>query len=132
MIKIVVVCASDFALAFLSAAALGTELTPILPLDSPTVIGSSEPFPGGVWSPTNLLDGKPQTEFAVKSQGVGTHVDFDFGKPVVEVHMTDIHAGGAKPLNLLDDVRVGQVSGLKEGSYAEGLRRLVRYIAGDR
>ena len=75
-----------FAIVLLTAAALparGTDLTPILPLDPPAVIGSSTVFPGGGWEPANLLDGNLQTEFAVAGQGVGTHVDFDFRKPVV-------------------------------------------------
>ncbi len=64
------------------AAAQGTEFTPILPLDPPAIIGSSEAFPGSGFVPAHLLDGNLQTEYAAASQGVGTHVDFDFGKPV--------------------------------------------------
>ena len=74
-----------FAIAVLTAAAppaRGAGLTPLLPLDPPTIIGTSKVFPGGGFEPANLLDGKLQTEFAVAGQGVGTHVDFDFGKPV--------------------------------------------------
>jgi 3-dehydroquinate dehydratase-2 len=53
----------------------------------------------------------------------------DLGKPVIEVHMSDIAKTGVnKKVNVLDDVRVGQVTGLKEESYYEGLRRLVAYI----
>lgn len=53
----------------------------------------------------------------------------DFGKPVVEVHMSDIHATGInKSVNVLEDVRVAQVVGLREGSYYEGLRQLVAYV----
>jgi 3-dehydroquinate dehydratase II len=53
----------------------------------------------------------------------------DLKKPAMEVHMSDIHAsGGEKQVNLLDDVRVGQVTGLKEESYYEGLKRLVHLI----
>jgi 3-dehydroquinate dehydratase-2 len=53
----------------------------------------------------------------------------DLDKPVMEVHMSDIAKTGVnKKVNILDDVRVGQITGLKEGSYYEGLRRLVKYI----
>jgi 3-dehydroquinate dehydratase-2 len=53
----------------------------------------------------------------------------DLGKPVVEVHMSDIGQTGVnKQVNVLDDVRVDQVTGLKEGSYYEGFKRLVAYI----
>ena len=59
-----------------------SEFTPILPLDPPKVVGSSKPFATGSWQPGRLVDGNPQTEFASASEGVGTHVDFDFGKAV--------------------------------------------------
>ena len=74
-----------FTIALLTAAApaRGTELTPILPLDPPAIIGSSAAFPGGGFEPAHLLDDTLQTEYAAASQGVGTHVDFDFGKPVM-------------------------------------------------
>jgi 3-dehydroquinate dehydratase-2 len=53
----------------------------------------------------------------------------DLNKPVVEVHMSDIDKTGVnKKVNVLDDVRIGQVTGLKEESYYEGFKRLVEYI----
>ena len=53
----------------------------------------------------------------------------DLNKPVMEVHMSDIHRTGVNPkVNILDDVRIGQVTGLKEKSYYEGLKQLTRYI----
>lgn len=53
----------------------------------------------------------------------------DLNKPVVEVHMSDIGRTGVnQKVNVLDDVRVSQVTGLKEGSYYEGLKQLVRHI----
>ncbi|MCL5098999.1 MAG: 3-dehydroquinate dehydratase [Candidatus Omnitrophica bacterium] len=53
----------------------------------------------------------------------------DLNKPVVEVHMSDINRTGVnQKVNVLDDVRVGQVTGQKEGSYYEGLKKLVQYI----
>jgi 3-dehydroquinate dehydratase-2 len=53
----------------------------------------------------------------------------DLNKPVMEAHMSDIGRTGVnQKVNVLDDVRVGQVTGLKEGSYYEGLRQLVQQL----
>lgn len=53
----------------------------------------------------------------------------DLAKPVMEIHMSDIGKTGVnQKVNVLDDVRVGQVTGLKENSYYEGLRQLVQYL----
>jgi len=53
----------------------------------------------------------------------------DHGKPVVEIHMSDIDKTGVnKKVNVLDDVRIDQVTGLKEQSYYEGLKKLVEFI----
>lgn len=53
----------------------------------------------------------------------------DLNKPVVEVHMSDIHKTGIrKKVNVLDYVRVAQVTGLKEKSYYVGLKKLVEYL----
>jgi 3-dehydroquinate dehydratase-2 len=53
----------------------------------------------------------------------------DLNKPVIEVHMSDIHRTGVNPkVNVLDDVRVGQVTGKKEASYYEGLKQLVQHL----
>ena len=53
----------------------------------------------------------------------------DLGKPVIEVHMSDIHRTGInQAVNVLDDVRVDQVVGLKERSYYQALARLVQYL----
>jgi len=53
----------------------------------------------------------------------------DHSKPVMEIHMSDINKTGVnKKVNILDDVRVGQVTGLKEGSYYEGLKQLINFI----
>jgi 3-dehydroquinate dehydratase len=47
----------------------------------------------------------------------------------MEVHMSDIKKTGVNlQVNVLDDVRIGQVTGRKEDSYYEGLRQLVQYI----
>jgi 3-dehydroquinate dehydratase-2 len=53
----------------------------------------------------------------------------DLGKPVIEVHMSDIHRTGInQAVNVLDDVRVDQVVGLKERSYYQALAKLVQYL----
>jgi 3-dehydroquinate dehydratase II len=53
----------------------------------------------------------------------------DLGKPVIEVHMSDIHRLGINTaVNVLDDVRLDQVVGLKEKSYYEAFEKLVRYL----
>ena len=52
----------------------------------------------------------------------------DHGKPVMEIHMSDINKTGVnKRVNVLEDIRVGQVTGLKEESYLEGLKRLINF-----
>jgi 3-dehydroquinate dehydratase II len=57
----------------------------------------------------------------------------DMNKPVMEVHMSDIGRTGVnQKVNVLDDVRVGQVTGLKEGSYYEGLKQLVQHLKENR
>ena len=53
----------------------------------------------------------------------------DLSKPVMEVHMSDVNRTGInQKVNILDDVRVGQVTGQKEASYYEGLKQLTQYI----
>src|SRR3989339_1237721 len=52
----------------------------------------------------------------------------DHGKPVMEIHMSDINKTGVnKKVNVLEDIRIGQVTGLKEESYFEGLKQLVSF-----
>ena len=53
----------------------------------------------------------------------------DLNKPVMEVHMSDINKTGVnKKVNVLEDIRIGQVTGLKEESYFEGLKQLISFI----
>ena len=53
----------------------------------------------------------------------------DLDKPVMEVHMSNINKTGVnKKINILDDVRIGQITGLKEDSYSEGLKKLTKFI----
>jgi 3-dehydroquinate dehydratase II len=53
----------------------------------------------------------------------------DLGKPTIEVHMSDINKTGINTsVNVLEDVRIDQVVGLKEKSYYKALRKLVHYL----
>ena len=53
----------------------------------------------------------------------------DMGKPLIEVHMSDIHRLGVNTaVNVLEDVRFDQVVGLKEHSYYEALKKLSTYL----
>ena len=54
----------------------------------------------------------------------------DHGKPLVEVHMSDINKTGVnKNVNVLENIRLCQVVGLKEKSYFVGLERLISYLS---
>ncbi len=53
----------------------------------------------------------------------------DLNKPVIEVHMSNISKTGVNlSVNVLEDVRIDQVVGLKEGSYYEALKKLIMYL----
>jgi 3-dehydroquinate dehydratase II len=53
----------------------------------------------------------------------------DLGKPVIEVHMSDIHKTGVNTaVNVFDDVRLEQIFGLKEHSYYKALTTLISYL----
>jgi 3-dehydroquinate dehydratase-2 len=53
----------------------------------------------------------------------------DLDKPVIEVHMSNISKTGVNlSVNVLEDVRIDQVVGLKEGSYYEALKKLIMYL----
>ena len=53
----------------------------------------------------------------------------DLNKPVMEIHMSDIGRTGVNPkVNVLDDVRIGQVTGRKAGSYYDGQKQLVQHL----
>jgi 3-dehydroquinate dehydratase-2 len=54
----------------------------------------------------------------------------DLDKPVIEVHMSNISKTGVNlSINVLEDVRIDQVVGLKEGSYYEALKKLITYLS---
>ena len=53
----------------------------------------------------------------------------DLGKPTIEVHLSDIHKTGVNTsVNVLEDVRIDQIVGLKEQSYYVALKRLINYL----
>jgi len=53
----------------------------------------------------------------------------DHSKPLMEIHMSDINKTGVnKKINILDDIRIGQITGLKEKSYYVGLLKLINYL----
>jgi 3-dehydroquinate dehydratase-2 len=53
----------------------------------------------------------------------------DCGLPVVEVHLSDIHAREEwRKISVISDVAIKQISGLKTQSYLLGLEALVKYI----
>ena len=53
----------------------------------------------------------------------------DLGKPIFEVHMSDIDRMGInRSVNVLEDIRIDQIAGLKEKSYYEALEKLIKYL----
>ena len=57
----------------------------------------------------------------------------DAGLPVVEVHLSDIHAReGWRQKSVIADVAIKQVSGLKTQSYLLGLEALVNHIRSEK
>lgn len=53
----------------------------------------------------------------------------DLHKPVMEVHMSSINKTGVnKSVNVLEDIRIDLVAGLKENSYYIGLNKLIKYL----
>ena len=53
----------------------------------------------------------------------------DLGKPTIEIHMSDIHKTGINTsVNVLEDIRIEQIVGLKEQSYYEALKKLINYL----
>jgi 3-dehydroquinate dehydratase-2 len=53
----------------------------------------------------------------------------DAGLPVVEVHLSDIHAREKwRKISVISDIVIKQISGLKTKSYLSGLEALVEHI----
>ena len=51
-------------------------------LSPPQILTNAEPYPGGQYAATNLVDGVRTTEYASNGKGTNTFLDFDFGHPV--------------------------------------------------
>ena len=71
-------CGSDCA----AEPGLPTGYTRLEPLRAPKIVTSAEAYPGGNHDVTNILDGKPQTEYSSNGKGTNTFIEFDFGAPV--------------------------------------------------
>lgn len=57
----------------------------------------------------------------------------DAGLPVVEVHLSDIHAREKwRQISVISDVVIKQVSGLKTQSYLLGLEALIKHIRSEK
>jgi len=63
--------------------ALLPEVQPLRPVQGVRVISAAEQYPGGRYSPGNLVDGKVKTEYSSKSLGTDTFVLFEFERPEV-------------------------------------------------
>jgi len=78
----------------------------------------------------------PKADGILINPGALTHYGYslhdalvDAGLPVVEVHLSDIHAReGWRKISVIADVAIKQVSGLKTQSYLLGLEALVENI----
>ena len=58
------------------------QFTRLAALPVPKIVAAAEEFPGGNFSASHLLDGRPSTEYATNGRGTNTFVEFDFGTPV--------------------------------------------------
>ena len=65
----------------ISAAA--ERFTPLAPVPSLRIIGSSEEFPGGRYQVTNMIDGRGESEYSSSGKGTETFISFDFGQPTL-------------------------------------------------
>jgi 3-dehydroquinate dehydratase-2 len=78
----------------------------------------------------------PQADGILINPGALTHYGYslhdallDSGLPVVEVHLSDIHAREKwRKISVIADVVIKQISGLKTQSYLLGLEALVSHI----
>ena len=53
----------------------------LVPLPPPTIVASSEEYPGGHYRAANLIDGLTKTEYSSHAKGTETFLEFDFGQP---------------------------------------------------
>ena len=58
-----------------------SNYTRLEPLPAPTVVASSEAYPGGRYEVGNIIDGNPGTEYSSNGKGTNTFIEFDFGVP---------------------------------------------------
>lgn len=81
---------------------------------------------------TNGADGILINPGALTHYGYSLHDALvDCGLPVVEVHLSDIHAREEwRQISVISDVVIKQISGLKTQSYLLGLEALVEHIRG--
>jgi alpha-mannosidase len=73
---------SLFAFRCAGAPGLPSVFTRLGQLPPPKIVASSEAYPGGGYNVTNIIDGKPQTEYSSNAKGTDTFIEFDFGAPV--------------------------------------------------
>ncbi len=70
-----------------------------------------------------------QQESSRAADGVMINPGALMGKPTIEVHMSDIHKTEIKTgVNVLEDIRIDQIVGMKEHSYYEGLKKIIQYL----
>jgi hypothetical protein len=73
---------SLFAFRCAGAPGLPSVFTRLGQLPAPKIVASSEAYPGGGYSVSNIIDGKPQSEYSSNAKGTDTFIEFDFGAPV--------------------------------------------------
>jgi hypothetical protein len=100
----------------LRASDLPTSFTRLTQLPTPKIVTSSEAYPGGGYNVTNIIDGKPQTEYSSNAKGTDTFIEFDFGADVSvaafrHVDRNDPATIASSQLTFLDDggTKVGTV-----------------------
>ena len=90
------------------APGLPGSFTRLAQLPTPKIVASSEAYPGGGYNVTNMLDGKPQSEYSSNAKGTDTFIEFDFGAPVSvaafrHVDRNDPATVASSQLTFLDD-----------------------------
>lgn len=65
------------------AGGVSAGYTPLVPLEAPLISAASEDYSGGNHRVSYLIDGDPKTEYSSASKGLGTFVEFDFGRTVM-------------------------------------------------
>ena len=65
-----------------SDAAETPSFAKLTPLPAPQITAAAEAYPGGNYTAEKLLDGDIKSAYATNGKGIGTFVEFDFGKPL--------------------------------------------------